>query len=98
MLRGHNRVSVSHQLETLTELAELPADRLTPEQLEIIFKVAARPANDEVQMRAAALLSELYPALAPNTPTSRSARTRFSYVICGNRARRLRTPHAVGWC
>lgn len=68
MSRPNSRINADHQLHTLTELAESPADRLTPEQLESIFNAAARPANDDVQMRAAMLLSELYPTYAPSNP------------------------------
>lgn len=68
MWRRNNRVNADRQLHTLAELAELPADRLTPAELETIFAAAARPGNGEVQMRAAVLLSQLYPALAPGNP------------------------------
>jgi len=68
MSRPNGRVKADQQLQTLAELAELPAEGLTPRQLETIFNAAARPANDDVQMRAAMLLSQLYPTLAPSNP------------------------------
>lgn len=66
--RRNNRLTADQQLHTLAALAELPADRLTPAELETVFAAAARPAHGEVQMRVAVLLSHLYPVLAPGNP------------------------------
>lgn len=68
MRRRKNHASADGQLQTLALVAELPADQLTAEQLESVFEAAAQPANAEVQLRAAVLLAQSYPTLAPNDP------------------------------
>ena len=62
------RPAAEQQAQTLVELGELNPAQLTREHLETVFDIAARPANGEMQMQAAVLLSDLYPALAPNNP------------------------------
>ena len=64
----HPRGDPALQLQTLQELTQRAADQLTYDQREAIFHAAAFPANPEVQLRAAVLLSQLYPVLAPIDP------------------------------
>jgi hypothetical protein len=68
MGRQPKRGDLELQVQALAKLAEAPPEQLTAEQLETIFDAAARPASDEVQVRAAVLLSQLYPTRAPNDP------------------------------
>lgn len=60
--------TVEQQTQTLSELRELAPERFSPEHLETVFDIASRPANSEMQLQAAVLLSDLYPALAPSNP------------------------------
>lgn len=68
MWRRNNHANADHQLQTLAALTELPAEQLTQTQIEGVFDAAAHPATPEVQIRAAVLLSQLYPTIAPNDP------------------------------
>jgi hypothetical protein len=58
----------ARQLGRLAELNGLPPEQFTPEQLEVVFRAASKPATDEVQVKAAVLLSRLYPHKAPTDP------------------------------
>ena len=68
MWKRNNSSDVDRQLETLAKLAELLPEQLTAEDLETIFNAAERPADAQVQMQAAVLLSDIYPILAPDNP------------------------------
>jgi hypothetical protein len=65
---ARKRTNPTEQMHTITSLTEIPADGLTREQREMIFAIAAEPADEELMLRAAVLLSKLYPALAPQDP------------------------------
>jgi hypothetical protein len=56
------------QLETISALADVPACDLSVADRETLFEIAERPATPEVQLRAAILLSQIYPTLAPADP------------------------------
>lgn len=56
---------VQRQLDRIAELGQLRPAEFSPEFLAELCDLAARPANDEVQVRAAILLSNLYPEFAP---------------------------------
>src|SRR5262245_4503881 len=62
------RASPAEQMHVILTLTEVPAEGLTIEQRELIFQIAADPADEELMLRAAILLSRLYPALAPQDP------------------------------
>jgi len=65
---ARNQRDTARQLQTLAELGALPPAELAVSQLEPVFEIAAHPANAEVQLQAAVLLSDAYPTLAPNDP------------------------------
>lgn len=60
--------SVALQQALLDKLGALPVEEVTPEHYEEVFGIAAEPADEELHLRAAVLLSRLYPALAPKDP------------------------------
>src|SRR5262245_55776895 len=58
----------ARQMTAIVSLSDVPAEQLTVEQREMIFSIAAAPADEELMLRAAVLLSRLNPVLAPNNP------------------------------
>src|SRR4051794_37336725 len=65
---ARRRSEPAEQMRTIVTLGDVPAEGLTREQREMIFAIAAEPADEELMLRAAILLSRLYPALAPQDP------------------------------
>lgn len=65
---ARRRADPAEQMHVIATLGDVPAERLTREQREMIFAIAAEPADEELMLRAAILLSRLYPALAPGDP------------------------------
>ncbi len=56
---------VDAQTNALMELASASPDTFDGRQVAALFAMAERPANKEIEMQAAALLSQLYPLRAP---------------------------------
>ena len=65
---ARKRPSSAEQMHTIVSLSELKPDHISAEQRESIFAIASEPADEELMLRAAVLLSRLYPALAPHDP------------------------------
>lgn len=56
------------QLAVIADLATRPLDQVAAAEREAVFEVAQQPATPEVQTRAAVLLSQWYPTIAPRDP------------------------------
>jgi hypothetical protein len=63
--RAIHKQKAEWQLAIIETLAALPPEQVSDEELETVFHAAAKPGNDEVQVRAAMFLSQLYPDVAP---------------------------------
>ena len=65
---GGDASASQRQENALLELASLSPESFRGAQVATLFEMAERPANKEIELQAAALLSQLYPARAPHDP------------------------------